>query len=64
MSNKTYNNIISLISFLATLGFIICKIIGLISASWGLVVVPFILAVIFRTGDDEDDNSGSNLKMA
>ena len=64
MSNKTYNNIISLISFLATLGFIICKIIGLISASWGLVVVPFILAVIFRAGDDEDDNSGSNLKMA
>ena len=64
MSNKTYNNIISLISFLATLGFIICKIIGLISASWGVVVVPFILAVVFRAGDDEDDGSNSNLKMA
>lgn len=64
MSNKTYNNIISLISFLATLGFIICKIIGLISAPWGLVVVPFILAVVFRAGDDEDDGSSNNLKMA
>ena len=72
MSNKTYNNIISLISFLATLGFIVCKIIGILTASWWFVIVPFLLAAIFHAESDlaelteEDDNNenNNNLKMA
>lgn len=66
MSNKTYNNIISLLSFLATLGFIICKILGLITASWWFVAVPFVLAVFFRVGDEDGDDgyNDNNLKMA
>lgn len=65
MSDKTYNNIIALLSFLATIGFIICKIIGLITASWWFVIVPFFLAIIFRV--EENDNyhdDENNLKMA
>ena len=72
MSNKTYNNIISLISFLATLGFIVCKIIGIITASWWFVIVPFLLAAIFHaesdiaelSEEDSDDENDNNLKMA
>lgn len=65
MSNKTYNNIISLIGFLFTIGFVVCKIIGLISASWWLIVVPFVLVVVFRVGDDENNGDiNNNLKMA
>ena len=67
MSNKTYNNIIALISFLTTIAFVVCKIIGVINASWWLIIVTFVLAIIFRTGDDEKDdgnNNNNNLKMA
>ena len=67
MSNKTYNNIIALISFLTTIAFVVCKITGVISASWWLIIVPFVLAIIFRTGDDKEDdgnNNNNNLKMA
>ena len=65
MSNKTYNNIIALISFITTIAFVVCKIIGVISASWWLIVVPFVLAALFRAGDDEkNDNNNNNLKMA
>ena len=72
MSNKTYNNIISLISFLATLGFIVCKIIGILTASWWFVIVPFLLAAIFHaesdiaelSEEDSDDENDNNLKMA
>ena len=79
MSNKTYNNIISLLSFLATLGFIICKIIDLepvASKSWWFVVVPFLIAAVFHAeseyselkeemeNDDDNDPTNNNLKMA
>ena len=65
MSNKTYNNITALISFLTTIAFIVGKIFNFIDASWGFVVVPFILAIIFRAGNDEDNSdNNNNLKMA
>lgn len=74
MSNKTYNNIISLISFLATLGFIVCKIIGILTASWWFVIVPFLLAAVFHAEselaelreeeENSDDENNNNFKMA
>lgn len=73
MSNKTYNNIISLISFLATLGFIVCKIIGILTASWWFVIVPFFLAAVFhaeseiaelKEEENSDDENNNNFKMA
>ena len=67
MSNKTYNLIISLISFITSIAFAVCKIIGVITASWWLIIVPFILAVVFHHSEDEEDDesdNNSNLKMA
>lgn len=65
MSNKTYNNITALISFIFTIAFVVGKIIGYLNVSWWYVIVPFILAVVFRAGDDDDNNcSNNNLKMA
>lgn len=67
-TNKTYNNLIALMSFIATLGFIVCKFMGLLEGrSWWWILVPWGLAVLFRAGDDEDDssdNNTNNLKMA
>lgn len=69
MSDKTYNNIKNLIAFIATIAFAVCKVIGVISASWWLIVVPLLLAMVFQIrehdDDDEDEsNSNNNLKMA
>lgn len=66
MSNKTYNNIIALISFLTALAFVVCKLLEIISASWWLITVPWFLYAIFRNPDDDDNQNGnySNLKMA
>lgn len=71
MTNKTYNNIIALLSFMTTIGFVILKIFDIITKSWWYGLIPFGLAVIFREGDDEeidDDDNGdepnNNLKMA
>ena len=68
MSNKTYNLIINLISFITSIAFVVCKVVGVITASWWLIVVPFILAAVFRHSEDEDDegneSNNNNLKMA
>ena len=67
-TNKTYNNLIALMSFLATIGFIVCKFIGFLqNRSWWWIIVPWGLAVLFRAGDDDDNDStdnNNNLQMA
>ncbi len=69
-TNKTYNNLITIIAFIFTLGFVGCKLFGILNNSWWLIVVPWILVVFFRAGDDKDDSdeddssSNNNLKMA
>ena len=63
MSNKTYNNIVNLLCFIATIGFVIIKIIDLKPASdksWWFVVVPYITAVLFHK-DEDDDNYDDNI---
>lgn len=63
MSNKTYNNIVNLLCFIATIGFVIIKIIDLKPASdksWWFVVVPYIIAVLFHK-DEDDDNYDDNI---
>jgi uncharacterized iron-regulated membrane protein len=69
MSNKTYNNLIALISFLATLAFIVGKILGAIVASWWFILVPWGLYVWFRRIDEDDDDyyddfDSNHFKMA
>ena len=68
MSNKTHNNIISLLSFIVTIGFVVLKILKLTDSSWWMIVVPWVLSIFFREpNDDDDDNddySNNNLKMA
>lgn len=63
MSNKTYNNIVNLLCFIATIGFVIIKIIDLKPASdksWWFVVVPYVIAVLFHK-DEDDDNYDDNI---
>lgn len=66
-TNKTYNNLIALLAFIFTLGFIGCKLFGILNNSWWLIVVPWALVIFFRVGDDNDEDdssSNNNLKMA
>ena len=66
-TNKTYNNLIALLAFIFTLGFIGCKLVGILNNSWWLIVVPWALVIFFRVGDDNDEDdssSNNNLKMA
>ena len=65
MSNKTHNNIISLLSFIVTIGFVVLKILKLTDSSWWMIAVPWALSIFFREPNDDDDNySNNNLKMA
>ena len=68
MTNKTYNNITALLSFITTVGFVVLKLLDVITKSWWYIVVPWVLAVVFRVSDDEDDDNekanNNNLKMA
>ena len=53
MNNRWYNNLILFISFLATIGFAVIKILGLITASWWFIAVPTLISWLFLR--DEDD---------
>ena len=68
MTNKTYNNITALLSFITTVGFVVLKLLDVITKSWWYIVVPWVLAVVFRVSDDEDDDNekanNNNLKIA
>lgn len=53
MLNRTYNNIIRLIGFLFTLGFVVAKIMNLITQSWWYILIPIILTFIFSKETEE-----------
>lgn len=47
MLNRTYNNIIRIIGFVFTMGFVAVKILGIIDKSWWYVFVPIIITSLF-----------------
>lgn len=53
MNNKWYNNLILFISFLATIGFAVIKVLGLITVSWWFIAVPTLISWLFLR-DEED----------
>lgn len=60
-TNKTYNNLIALLAFLFSLGFVVCKLFGILTNSWWVIIVPWLLVLFFSKGDDEDDDDEEDL---
>ena len=53
MLNRTYNNIIRLIGFTVTMGFVVLEILGIIDKSWWYILIPIVLTWFFARGEEE-----------
>lgn len=69
--NKIYNRILDIIGFLATLGFVICQITGVLQVSWWYILFPALLPGFFHVDeeesyneDDDENTRTNNYKMA
>ena len=72
VANTIYNRILDVLSFLATMLFIVAKLMMWTDRSWWWILFPILLPLLFRADEDEDEsnnsedgeNNSNTLKMA
>ena len=57
MSKETYNRIVSLITFIFMMAFVMLKILGFISFSWFGILLFFVLGSAFIEYEKKDDGT-------